>query len=75
MSASFHERKRIGAENFGEHFRTLTFRHAGGCRFRSWKWKLRDEFFGVGSYSVAAEVMDSQGQSTRRLIRRIFTSD
>jgi hypothetical protein len=75
MFADFHERKRIGSDTVGEHFRSLTFRHAGGCRLRSWKWKLRDEFFGVGSYSVASRVMDSQGQSTRRLIRRIFTAD
>jgi hypothetical protein len=75
MTARLHERKRIGSDTFGEHFRSFTFRHAGGCRFRSWKWKLRDEFFGVGSYSVAAEVTDSQGQPTRRLVRRTFTAD
>lgn len=75
LSADFHERKRIGSDTFAEHFRSFTFRHAGGCRFRSWKWKLRDEFFGVGSYSVVARLTDSQGQSTRRLIRRVFTAD
>jgi hypothetical protein len=66
-----HEHKRIGSDNFGEHFRPSSFRHADDCRY------LRDERVGVGvgSCSVAGQVTDSQGQATRGLIRRIFRAD
>ena len=53
----------------------VAFSHAGGCRWRTMKWKLRDEFFGIGTYSVTGQLLDSQGKTSRRVTRRTVTND
>jgi hypothetical protein len=75
MTATFQERKTIGSTTFGRYARNVAFSHAGGCRWRTMKWKLRDEFFGIGTYSVTGQLLDSQGKTSRRLTRRSVTND
>ena len=75
MTATFQERKTLGSTTFGRYARSVAFSHAGGCRWRTMKWKLRDEFFGIGTYSVTGQLFDSQGKTSRRLTRRSVTND
>jgi hypothetical protein len=75
MTATFQERKTLGSTTFGRYARSVGFGHAGGCRWRTMKWKLRDDFFGIGTYSVTGRLLDSQGHTSRRLTRRSVTTD
>lgn len=71
----FNEQLRLGGEAFGEHSRTLRFRQRARCQWQSFRWKLRDEFFGVGTYVVRATVWDKDSQSSRTVSRRVTTVD
>jgi hypothetical protein len=71
----FNETKRIGGETFGEHTRTLRYRHRSRCQTRTFRWKLRDEFFGVGTYKVAATAWDKDAQFSKTVSRKEITLD
>jgi hypothetical protein len=74
-SAVFNETLRIGSDTFGRHTRTKHFRQTAHCQWRSFKWKLRDEFFGVGTYRVAATVWDKDSQFSKTVSRKQTTTD
>jgi hypothetical protein len=69
------ETKRLGGEIFGEHSHTLRFRQTTRCQWHKFKWRLRDEFFGVGTYKVAATVWDKDSQFSRTVTRKKVTLD
>ena len=69
------ETKRVGGQTFGRHTRTLKFRQHSRCQRRTFAWKLRDEFFGIGTYKVAAFVYDRDFQFSKTVSRRIVTLD
>jgi hypothetical protein len=69
------ETKGDGGQTFGEHTRTLRYRHRARCETRRFRWKLRDEFFGVGTYKVAATAWDTDSQFSRTVSRRVVTID
>jgi hypothetical protein len=69
------ETKGAGGHRFAEHARTLNFEQMRACNTRSFRWKLRDEFFGVGTYKVKATVWDKDFQSSRPVSRRQTTLD
>jgi hypothetical protein len=71
----FNETKRIGGKTFGEHTRTLRYRQRSRCQTRTFRWKLRDEFFGVGTYKVAATAWDKDAQFSKTVSRRQVTLD
>jgi hypothetical protein len=70
-----HESIRLGGEPFAEHTRTLKFRQRSRCQWHSFRWRLRDEFFGVGTYRVAASVHDKDLQVSRTVSRQNTTLD
>jgi hypothetical protein len=74
-SAVFNETLRIGGDTFGRHTRSKHFRQTAHCQWRSFKWKLRDEFFGVGTYRVAATVWDTDSQFSKTVSRKQTTTD
>jgi hypothetical protein len=69
------ETKRVGGQTFGRHTRTLKFRQRSRCQRHTFRWRLRDEFFGVGTYKVAAFVYDRDFQSSRTVSRKLVTLD
>lgn len=70
------ERLRLGSQTFAERTRFYPRSHlTGGCRTRTIKYKLADDFFGVGTYLATVSVLDSRGQSSRALTRRNTTLD
>lgn len=69
------ETKRLGGQVFGEHTRTIRFRQRSRCQRHRFRWKLRDEFFGVGTYKVAATVWDKDFQLSRTVTRKKLTLD
>jgi hypothetical protein len=70
------ERLRLGSDTFAERTRLYPRSHrAGGCRSRTIKYKLADNFFGVGTYLATVTVLDTRGQSSRALTRRHTTLD
>jgi hypothetical protein len=69
------ETKRVGGETFGEHTRTLKYRQRARCQRRTFRWKLRDEFFGVGTYKVAATIWDKDSQFSKTVSRKSVTLD
>ena len=71
----FNETLRIGGNTFGRHTRTRHFRQTASCQSRTFKWKLRDEFFGVGTYRVAATVSDRDAQVSKTVSRKQTTND
>jgi hypothetical protein len=71
----FNETKRIGGKTFGEHTRTLRYRQRSRCQSRPFRWHLRDEFFSVGTYKVAATVWDKDYQFSKTVSRRQITLD
>lgn len=71
----FRETKRLGGQTFGEHTRTLRFRQRVRCQSRTFRWKLRDEFFGIGTYRVRATVRDKDAQSSKTVSRKFVTLD
>jgi hypothetical protein len=73
--AVLNETKRIGGQTFGEHTRTIRFRQRSACQSHKFSWKLRDEFFGIGTYRVAATVWDADSQFSRTVSRRSVTTD
>jgi len=74
-SVVLNETKRIGGDTFGEHTRTKRFRQTARCQWRSFRWKLRDEFFGVGTYRIAATVWDQDFQFSKTVSRKHTTTD
>jgi hypothetical protein len=72
---NFYERQLVGGDIFGEFTRNIGFRQRPHCQDHSFRWRLRDEFFGVGTYRVAATVYDKDGQSSKTVSRRIVTRD
>ena len=73
-SVVFNETLRIGGNTFGRHRRTRHFDQTATCRRRTFNWKLRDEFFGVGTYRVAATVRDKDAQVSNTVSRRQTTN-
>ncbi len=73
--AVIHETKRLASQTFGEHTRALGFRQRFRCQRHVFRWRLRDEFFGVGTYKVAAYVTDKDGQSSKAVSRKKVTTD
>ena len=69
------ETKRLAGQTFGEHTRTIRARQRFRCQRHAFRWRLRDEFFGVGAYKVAASVTDKDGQFSRTVSRRQVTND
>jgi hypothetical protein len=69
------ESKRVGGQTFGEHTRTIRFRQRSRCQTHRFRWRLRDEFFGVGTYKVAATVWDRDAQFSNTVARRNTTLD
>ena len=74
-SVVFNETLRIGGNTFGRHRRTRHFDQTASCRRRTFNWKLRDEFFGVGTYRVAATVRDKDAQVSNTVSRKQTTND
>jgi hypothetical protein len=70
-----HETLSIGSNTFGEHRRTLAYEQTARCRRRTFKWRLREEFLGVGTYRVAAKVRDKDGQLSAARSRKVETND
>ena len=69
------ETKRVGGQTFGRHIRTLKFRQRSRCQLSTFQWRLRDEFFGIGTYKVAAFVYDRDFQFSKTVSRKIVTLD
>lgn len=72
---TFDETLGNGKTIFGEHVHTTRFQQTAGCQWRKFKWKLRQEFFGVGTYRVAARVYDRDTQFSNTVSRRRTTTD
>jgi len=75
MKVRVHETLRIGSNTFGDHRRALEYRQSAHCQRRTFKWRLRDEFMGVGTYRVAANVRDHDGQVSETRSRKLVTID
>jgi hypothetical protein len=73
--AMLHETLRIGGQTFGEHSRTIAFRQRSQCETHRFRWRLRDEFLGVGTYRVAATVRDRDAQVSNTVSRKQTTVD
>jgi hypothetical protein len=71
----FNETKRIGRHTFGEHTRSIRFGQRSRCERQRFRWRLRDEFFGVGTYKVAATVWDRDAQFSETVSRKKTTLD
>jgi hypothetical protein len=69
------ESLRVGGQTFGEHTRTIGFRQRSRCQAHRLRWRLRDEFFGVGTYKVAATVWDRDSQPSKTVTRKQTTLD
>jgi hypothetical protein len=69
------ETLRTGGRLAGEHSRTLPYRQRRRCLTRAFRWRLCDEFLGVGTYRVAATARDRDGRSSRTVSRRVVTTD
>jgi hypothetical protein len=69
------EIKRVGGQTFGEHTRSIRFRQRARCEAHRFRWRLRDEFFGVGTYRVAATVWDKDAQFSKTVTRKKTTVD
>jgi len=70
-----HETLRIGGNAFGDHRRALAYQQTVRCQRRTFKWRLREEFLGVGTYRVAARVRDRDGQVSKTRSRTLVTTD
>jgi sirohydrochlorin ferrochelatase len=69
------ETLRVGGQTFGEHTRTIRFCQRSRCEAHRFRWRLRDEFFGVGTYRVAATVWDRAAQFSKTVTRKQSTLD
>jgi hypothetical protein len=69
------ETKRVGGQTFGRHTRMFKFRQRSRCQRSTFQWRLRDEFFGIGTYKVAAFVYDRDFQFSKTVSRKIPTLD
>jgi hypothetical protein len=69
------ETLRIGGDPFTRHSRTRHFDQTAACQRRTFKWKLAQEFFGVGTYRVAATVTDKDAQVSNTVSRRQTNND
>jgi hypothetical protein len=74
-SVTFRETLGLSGHTFGSHRRTRHFRQTASCQSRTFNWKLRQEFFGVGTYRVAAGVRDRDGHRSRTVSRKQTTND
>jgi hypothetical protein len=73
--ATFNETLGGGGTVISEDTHTSPFRQVARCQWRTFKWKLRDEFFGVGTYKVSATVYDKDAQFSNTVSRRHTTID
>lgn len=71
----FNETKRLGGQTFGRHTRVMKFRQRSHCQTHRFKWRLRDEFFGVGTYKVKATAWDKDSQFSKTVSRKKVTLD
>ena len=55
--------------------RTARFSQGAHCQRHTFRWKLRIEFFGVGTYKVAARVVDADGQRSTTVSRKSTVID
>jgi hypothetical protein len=74
-SVAFHETKRIGGSTFGSHRRGRRLRQTAACQTRTFNWRLRQEFFGIGTYRVAATARDRDGHVSTTVSRKQTTND
>lgn len=72
---TFDETLGSGKTIFSEHAHTVRFQQVARCPWRTFKWKLRREFFGVGTYRVRATVYDMDTQFSNTVSRRQTTTD
>ena len=72
---TFDETLGSGGTTFSERTHTTRFRQTASCQTRTFKWKLREEFFGVGTYRVSATVYDKDTQFSNTVSRRQTTTD
>ena len=72
---TFNETLGSGGTTFSEDTHTTSFRQVARCQTRTFKWKLRDEFFGVGTYKVRATVSDKDAQFSNTMSRSQTTID
>jgi hypothetical protein len=71
----FKEHKTLGGETHGADNHEHTVRQRRRCQWHRFRWQLKDEFFGVGTYKVTARATDADLQLSNRITRRVFTSD
>lgn len=69
------EVKRIRRHIFGEHTRSRDVRQRKRCQVQRFRWRLRDEFFGVGFYEIKATVWDRDAQFSKTVSRKQITRD
>ena len=55
--------------------RTAKFTQGAHCQRHTFRWKLRIEFFGVGTYKVAARVIDADGRRFNTVSRKSTVID
>ncbi len=65
----------LSGQLISEHTRRLRFRQSARCQWHAFKWRLGNEFFGVGAYRVAAKVADTDDQESKTVSRRHTTND
>jgi hypothetical protein len=69
------ETLRIGGDVFSTHRRGRHFDQTAACQRRTFKWRLAEKFFGVGTYRVAATVTDKDAQVSNTVSRRQTNND
>ncbi|MEX2195217.1 MAG: hypothetical protein WD844_08005 [Thermoleophilaceae bacterium] len=69
------ERKTLGGEVFAERTNRWRRTHRRRCGMYTFRWRLRDSFFGVGRYQLRVIVTDRYGRSSRARYTSHFTSD
>ncbi len=75
LSLAVREQLLLGDDVFGEHFRRLTVRQRSRCQRHTVRWRLRDEFVGVGKYSVRLALTDRFFVESRAAFASILTTD
>lgn len=76
LTALVKERKFVGDDELGARSFTRTIWAAkGGCNRHVLRWRLGDEFFGVGWYTVNIRIRDNAGAVSKPAGRAWFTGD
>jgi hypothetical protein len=72
---TFDETLGSGKTVFSESAHTTRFQQTAHCQWRTFKWKLHQQFFGVGTYKVRATVYDKDTQFSNTVSRHETTTD